>query len=161
MKKIITLVLMLALLCASMCSCFLIDEDYEKNKDTTEASVTTNEEKKTDDYDENGNFIMTSTEDRYVYAYKNGYLVFTFNDAAVSKIQHVFAFADQAAAQEYVKQVTLDAVEKGEVPPTITVSGVYAIERVPFVVGDQTGISSYYVRGKSAVEADFANEVKQ
>lgn len=153
MKRIICLLVCAVLLCVPLVSC--------GNGDTEE---TTFAEKLPDhagsiskDYDENGNFILTSTDDRVVYSYNSGYVVFTFAGNSVSKIQRVFAFEDAKKAQEYSSAQAKQAVEAGNVPPQMIVNGSNVIYTVGFST-DNNDLGVYYAKSKTDVLAAFAGE---
>ena len=156
MKKIICLLLVLLVLCAPLISCASSDTE-----DTTEVTLPSYAGKQSEDYDASGNFILTSTDDRAVYTYNSaGYVVFTFTGETVSKIQRVLVFEDSDKAQKYISEQTNAAIENGETPVAMELSGNYVIVPVGFST-EEGSLGSYYLKGKSDVTVDFGEEAAQ
>ena len=66
----------------------------------------------------------------------------------------MFVFEDEAAASEYVNKVALDAIDKGEVPPTMALNGKLVI----FTVGasaDSKDLGFYYTQSRTKVTEAF------
>lgn len=160
MKKIFSLILAAVILALSLASCA---GGSGNTKNTGPAETTANENlpdyagQKISDYDSNGNFILTSGTDRVVYTYESGYVVFTFLGSAVQKIQQVLVFEDEAAAGKYVTDIALEAIDKGEIPPTLRANKNLVIVPVS-ISNDKKDLGYYYTQSRNIVEAAFAAE---
>ena len=156
MKKIFSLILAAVILAASLVSC-----GGTGNVENTGPAETTASGKLPDyagqnvpDYDSEGNFILQSSENRVVYSYESGYAVFTFAGSTVKKIQQVLVFDDEDAAAKYVNDVAVEAVNKGEIPPTMSTSGNYVILAVG-VSNDSKELGYYYTQSRATVTDAF------
>jgi len=166
MKKIICALLIVAMIAPALASCAKKEGDEQK-PDTTTAPETETTATLPDyvgnppaETEADGSFILTSTDDRVVFTYSEGYVVFTFAGEAVSKIQRVICFETVEDAQEYVSEKRTEATNNGETPTTMIVNGSNVIIPVGFNATEKS-LGSYYMKSKTAVLEDFANEVKQ
>ena len=165
MKKVFSLILAAALVAVALCSCAGSASNTDTGN-TGPAETTANDKlpsyagQKVPDYDANGNFILTSSDNREVYPYGTGYAVFTYAGEAVTKIQQVLVFEDEAVAEKYVNDIAIEAINKGEVPPTLRANGNYVIVAVG-ASNDSKELGYYYTQSKTKVTSDFATEVEQ
>ena len=159
MKKIICLMLALLMVASVLAGCAAgtgsgtqttHDHDHETESQKLPDYVGQN----IHDYDSEGNFILASSENRVVYTYESGYVVFTFTGETVQKIQQVLVFADEAAASEYLNKVALEAIDKGEVPPTMALNGKLVIVAVSLST-DSKSLGYYYTQSKTKVTEAF------
>lgn len=155
MKKLICLGLAF-LMVLSLSSCFLLAKEEAEDTTADTAGLPSYVGQEIKEFDENGDLILTSSDNRLVYPYEDGYVVFECFGETISKIQRVYVFEDADAAQEYIKEQTFAAVDKGEVPPNYTQNGKYAIITVGFTT-DQTSLGFYYARSKTVVKNDFSD----
>ena len=167
MKKLLTAALALCLSASLLASCGTAKSGQKDNADTadtTEADVTTAAPlpdyagKTPSDYDADGNFILTSTDVRAVYAYNDtGYVVFTFAGESVTKIQRVLVFEDNESAEQYVNDTCAEAVNNGEVPPTMRANGSLVIINEPYS-SEESSLGFYYTKSKAQLFADFPED---
>ena len=154
MKKIISMALALIMSALVFCACASqggVKEEQTVQETQNLPSYVGQEDA---DYDVNGNYILTSTDNRKVYPYDSGYVVFKFNGEAVAKITRVLEFEDEVAAGEYLTSAALAQVENGEVPTTMVQNGVHVIVNVGFDT-EEGGLGSYYTKGKSDIMTEF------
>ena len=153
MKKIICFILAAMMAAAPLCSC----ESAEKEKDALETTATLPDYagKEIKEYDENGNFILSSTEDRHVYVKNDGYVVVTFLGESVNKIERVYSCESAEKAEEKGLELCRGYVEDGKVPPIYKVNGSLLIVTVPFDSEATDGLESYYLKPKAEVEKAF------
>lgn len=154
MKRFTVLTLVLVMLCASLASCKakLFDP---VNADTTVAE-TTAALKADDDYDEAGSIILTSSENRKVYKEKDSFIIFSFLGNSVKSVTRVWELSSKTEAEEYLREYALTFVEKGEVPPTMKVNGVYVIASVGF--SNEKGTDGfYYTMSREQITNEMAN----
>ena len=164
MKKIICLVLTFAFICLAMSSCFLLDENYVSKDDTTDstAGLPDYAGTKEKDVDDNGNFILSSTDNRHVYVYGSGYAVFTFSGQAVTSIKYAVNFDNEEAASQYMSDEAKKAIDKGVTPPTMSIyGGTCVVTNIGYDPQNAEGLSKYYIQSRSDVEAAFNEEAKQ
>lgn len=157
MKKIISMALALIMAASVFCAC--ASEGATKEEQTTQETekLPSYSGQTPADYDAEGNFILTSSENRKVYSYDSGYIVFSFTGEAVSKVLRVLEFEDETAAEEYLTSTARAQVEKGEVPDTMRRSGVYVVINVPYDPED-TVLAPYYNKTKSDIIGEFETE---
>lgn len=163
MKKLLTAALALCLAATLLASCgagngkqddVTTDETTASNE-TTRAPLPDYAGKKPSDFDADGNFILTSTDVRKVYKYNDtGYVVFTFSGETVYEIQRVLTFESTEAAQQYMTDTALNAVNNGEVPPVMEINGSLVILKVGHSA-DEDELGSYYTKTKTEVLADY------
>ncbi len=163
MKKIFRLILAAVIAAAALGSCAGTAAAPEN---TGPVETTANEKlpsyagQSIPDYDSNGKFILTSGTDRVVYPYGTGYAVFTFEGKGVKKIQQVLTFEDNDAATAYVNQIALEAVDKGEVPPTMAISENYVIVQIGLST-DSKSLGYYYTQSRDKVTTDFSESATE
>lgn len=159
MKKLICLILTMVMV-LSLSSCFLLAKEVENAEGTTGVGETNSfsDTREIKEFDENGNPILTSTDDRLVYPYENdGYVVFVCFRGTIEKIQRIYEFDSNEAAEEYVLDVCVDAVDAGRVPPRYAVKGNYAIIDVGFDTNPES-LGFYYTKSKTIVLNDFGSK---
>lgn len=165
MKRILCLVFALALALYSMCSCFKSKESSGSGEDTTVSSLPEYTGKIVADYDEQGNFILTSTDERKVYLVNSPgnvreYAVFTFSGEAVTKVQTVICFSSADEAEDYVSANAKSAIDAGKIPDEMTVNGTYVITKVGFNA-DKDSLGNFYAKSKTDVINMYEQEVTQ
>lgn len=158
MKKTISLLLAVLLALGILCGCASNGAPADETKETTENSLPDYAGKEIKEYDENGNIILTSTDDRQVYSYSGGFIIFSFNGQSVSNIKRVYCFSSEESAKEFVTENARKAVENGLIPLKHSVNGTNVIEDVAFST-DPANIGNYYAKTKSQIEKDFEGEL--
>lgn len=148
MKRFICIFLALVTLCALLASC---SADKPENKETVPSD--TKRELPTADanYDKNGKFILTSSENRKVYPVPGGYVVFCFVGDIVQNIFEVFTFDDKDSAKAYADKCVK---EDGLSLSSVSVEDDMVIIAVGFSLEEQ-GYGSYYLKTRQQVIAEF------
>lgn len=162
MKKIFSLILAAVITAATLASCAgtAAPENTGPVETTANDKLPSYAGQKNPDYDAKGNFILTSSENRKVYPYGSGYVVFTFTGEAVKKIQQVLVFEDEAAATKYTSDLALEAINKGEIPADHRVSDNLVIIPVGLST-DSKSLGYYYTQTRDKVTADFAENITE
>lgn len=159
MKKIISMALALIMSASAFCAC--ASQGSVKADETPTQQITQElpsyAGQSIQDYDSNGNIILTSSENRKVYPYESGYAIFTFNGEAVSKILKVIEFEDEESAEDYLTSTARAQVEKGEIPTTMRRNGVYVVINVGFDPEDPR-LGEYYNKTKTEIIAEFETD---
>lgn len=156
MKKIFSLILAAVITAATLASCAgtQAPENTGPVETTASGKLPGYAGQTVNDYDSEGNFILRSSEDRVVYTYGTGFAVFTFAGESVKKIQQVLTFESEEAAQQYVNDTALAAIDKGEVPPTMRANKNYVIVQVGSS-SDKKDLGFYYTQSRAKVTAAF------
>lgn len=155
MRKISAAVLAIVMLCVFLCSCDAKLFDPVDTADTT-AADTTAVFNVDDEYDADGNIILTSSDNRKVYKDKEGFIIFTFLGESVSRVTRVWQYESKVAAEESLREYALTFVEKGEVPPVMKTNGVYVIINVGF--SNEKGTDGfYYTMSREKITNEMAN----
>lgn len=137
-----------------ICGCKFSDP-VEGGETTTDYSYETAD---MSDFDSDGNFILTSNKDRYVYLTEyNNYIVFKFSGSAVYGVEVVSAFENSEAAEQYLRDNIVSLMDSGEYS-NVSTQGKYVIYAAA-LDGEKYG--KYYKGSRADVEADFASYVKQ
>ncbi len=157
MKKIVSIALALIMSTSVFCACTSEGGGKEVETQQNVQELPSYAGQKISDYDANGDFIFTSSENRKVYPYESGYIVFTFTGDAVSKISRVLEFESEDAAEEYLTSTARAQVENGEIPTTMRQNGVYVIVNVGFDA-EESSIGSYYSKVKADIISEFEGE---
>ena len=151
MKKIISITLAAGALSMALSSCDakLFDNTAD---DTTAADTTATLPTLDSNYDNKGNYILDSTENRKVYPVPEGYVVFSFLGNAVQEIDQVYTFEDEEAAAAFADKCLR---EDGYLRSAVTVNGKLVIIDVGFDPASE-GYGKYYIYDREKVEQDFA-----
>lgn len=154
MKKIVSLLVLVSMLTLALCSCgsSVGSTDNTGPADTTDAVTLPDYVNQTiKEYDSEGNFLLTSTDNRIVYAYKSGYVVFTFLGQTVNKIQEVKSFKTEEEAAQFV--ITY-MQENGKDGGNAFANGKNAVITCG---ADYEVLGDYYTMTKSAIISEFSS----
>lgn len=176
MKKFSALILALAMIFAALCL-FSCGEEKEAPADTTYADMVFDKSGKntpaTDnqkheytvtpgvaDYDSDGNLILKSTDNRYVYLKENGYIIFSFSSTTGNCFQvlDVRTFADEEKAAEFLSENVVEMMNSGYYA-NVNQSGKHVVFTV--TIGHPTYSKYLKEGGRDGVTADFPEELKQ
>lgn len=111
------------------------------------------------DYDSDGNIILTSTDNRYVYVKETGYIVFSFvaSSNACYQVLDVKSFADEEAAAKYLTENVAQLMATGDYT-NVQQNGRYVV----FTVSLTHSVYGDYLKGdRSHVESIFPDDLKQ
>lgn len=150
MKKILALALAAGVISACLASCKFSEPvtDESTKAEETLAPVDYDAIK---DTDENGAFILKSTEDRPVYPYKDGYAVFKFIKGSAYKIYYVLEFDDEEGATAYMSENAPAIMGSGEFT-NVQVNKNIVVCNVDV---DHETLGKYYTMNQKDVLKDF------
>ena len=153
MKKSVALILVLVALLSVLCSCQSSGNGKNSGPDVTTNATTlpsyVNHSVK--EFDSEGNFILTSSDNRIVYEYDGGYVVFTFNGQAVKKVQEVKEFESEELAAQYVVSYMQDNAKNGA---NAFATGKYAVISCS---AEHEDLGKYYHMSKSEITGSFSS----
>ena len=159
MQKIISMALALLMAASVLCACGQASGGNSVPDETTQSTESLPSYAGQDivDYDAQGNFILESSDNRKVFSYNSGYVVFSFTGESVANIKRVLEFDSAEEAAEYVSTTQLSQVENGEIPDIMTANGVYVIVPVAFST-DNESLGFCYTKTKTQIIAEFDGE---
>ncbi|MBQ8915081.1 MAG: hypothetical protein IJ046_02765 [Clostridia bacterium] len=153
MKKITALLLCIMLLAGALSSCnWKLFEPVE----STEAETTASTPKADPDRLEDGAIILTSSENRKVFATDDGYIIYSFVGESVKSITKVYEFESVEAAKEYANDAASEAVKNGEQPRDLRLEGMLVIELIKFST-DRESLGFNYSKTRSEILESYAN----
>lgn len=168
MKKLTAIVLIASALLFCLASCKKEDKDadttYLPGQTFTVSETTAKAPEKTvtpgaDDYDSDGNLILKSTANRYVYNKESGYVIFSFNASTGSCFQvlDVKEFDSEEEADKYLSENVVEQMASGEYTNVIK-NGKYVVFTASV---DNTAYGTYLKGDRAAVEKAFPDDLKQ
>lgn len=155
MKKSLSLILLVCMLLVALASCSSGGNASPNGATTTKAPLdSTYNETKIEEYDSEGNYILTSTDERAVFPTSYGYVVFAFTGNAIRKISIVQEFETEKEALDFVVSYMQ---ENGS-------SGKNAIPNGKLVIMNATAADEefkYYASSKSDILAAYGTTVTE
>ena len=111
------------------------------------------------DYDNDGNLIVESTDNRYVYKTPEGLVIFSFSASSSSCIQVLFAvpMKDEATASQYLTENIVELMNSGKYLNVVQ-NGRYIVHTM--ALADE-GYGKYLKGDKLSVSKDFSDDTKQ
>ncbi len=157
MKKTVCLILILCMLCGALVACGTsgtgttteTTHDHAADETTSGGGYT---EPKIDEFDEDGKFILDSTEDRKVYPTEDGYVVFSFSGESLVRLHHVIDMESKEEAVDFIVTYMHDHGKDGgnaRISDDLVILNVYSQDDEYF---------KYYAKTKSQIVAEFENE---
>lgn len=159
------------LIVSAMLLCLVSCQKEENNADTTYApgqtftiAETTAKAPEiqvtpgTADYDGEGNLILTSTDNRYVYKKDSGYIIFTFNASTNTcyQVLDVKEFDSEDSALQYMKENVVEQMGSGEYANVVN-NGKYVVLTATL----NHSVYGEYLKGnRQTVEKIFPDDLK-